>query len=166
MGRILHCNRGEENLCREVLEVQITMGWPGLIKEVQNICKTVGLQDITKCYISRKEILEYIKFYDLKLAKERMLPLEKCNSIRNRDCREVQPYMFKKSLLQSRMEFLWETSMIDKRTTMKGKYEKDKYECPHFDEGRVRGGWRPLLTCWCPARHIPTFGKDVTRSLC
>ena len=30
--------------------------------------------------------------------------------------------------------------MIDTRTTMKGKYEKDKYECPHFDEGRVRGG--------------------------
>ena len=52
----------EGGLAREVLEEQITMGWPGLIKEVQNICKTVGLQDITKCYISRKEIIEYIKF--------------------------------------------------------------------------------------------------------
>ena len=47
--------------------------------------------------------------------------------------------MFKKSLLESRMEFLWEMYMIDTRTTMKCKYKKDKYECPHCDEGRKRG---------------------------
>ena len=29
--------------------------------------------------------------------------------------------------------------MIDTRTTMKSKYEKDKYECPHCDDGRERG---------------------------
>ena len=29
--------------------------------------------------------------------------------------------------------------MIDTRTMMKGKYEKDKYNCPHCREGREEG---------------------------
>ena len=44
--------------------------------------------------------------------------------IRERDCRFIQSYIYKKNLLKSRKEFLWETSMIDNRTTMKGQYEK------------------------------------------
>ena len=139
VSRIWHSSREEEHLCREVLEVQLAMGWPGIMKEVQDICKTVGLEDVTKKYLGRQKILEYIQFYDMKIAKEKMLPLEKCKWIRDRDCRFVRPYMFKKSLLQSRMEFLWDTDMIDTRTTMKCKYEKDKYECPHCVEGRVEG---------------------------
>ena len=59
--------------------------------------------------------------------------------IRNEDFRAVQPYMMKKSLQQSRVEFLWRTMMIDTRTTMKSKYEKDKYSCPNCDEGRETG---------------------------
>ena len=37
------------------------------------------------------------------------------------------------------MEFLWDTMMLDTRTTMKGRYEKDKYSCPHCREGREEG---------------------------
>ena len=147
VAKILHSSQEEENLCREVLEVQLAMGWPGLIKEVQNICKTVGLEDVTKHYHRRDKILEYVQFYDMKIAKEKMLPLEKCKLIRDRDCRDVRPYMFKKSLQQSRMEFLWETAMIDTRTTMKSKYEKDKYECPHCEEGVLETPSHLLVSC-------------------
>ena len=90
-------------------------------------------------YICRKEISEYIQFYNMKIAKEKMAILEKCQHIRNRDVRVIQPYMFEKSLQQSRMEFLWDTMMIYTRTTMKSKYQKDKYSCPHCDEGREQG---------------------------
>ena len=76
--------------------------------------------DVTQQYVSRKEILKYIQYYDMKLAKENMKQ-EKYVIIRERDCHFVQPYMFKKNLLQSRMEFLWDTLMRDTRTTMKGK---------------------------------------------
>jgi hypothetical protein len=115
------------------------MGWPGLTREVQDICKKVGLPDVTKKYLCREEIIKHIQYYDMKMAKENMADKEKCQVIRNRDCRYVQPYMYKKSLLQSRMEFLWDTMMIDTRTTMKGKYAKDKYSCPHCREGREQG---------------------------
>ena len=75
----------------------------------------------------------------MKCAKEKMEPLEKCRVIRNEDCRFVKSYMFEKSLEQSRLEFLWQTQMIDTRTTMKGKYQKNKYSCPHCVEGREQG---------------------------
>ena len=95
VARIWHSSREEENLCREVLEVQLTMGWPGIIKEVQNICKTVGLEDVMKQYLGREKILEYVQFYDMKIAKEKMQPQEKCKWIRDRDYRYVRPYMYK-----------------------------------------------------------------------
>ena len=139
VSTILHSNREEENLCREVLQVQVAMGWPGLTREVKEICRKVGLPDATQKYLYRKEIQEYIHYYDMKVVKESMSSLDKCKTIRERDCRIVQPYMYEKSLLQSRMEFLWDTQMLDTRTTMKGRYEKDKYSCPHCREGREEG---------------------------
>ena len=85
------------------------------------------------------EVKKYIAYYDMKQAKSDMELLEKCSKIRNWDIRYVQPYMYEKSLDQSRLEFLWETRMVDTRTTMKGKYEKDKYGCPHCREGQEQG---------------------------
>ena len=57
----------------------------------------------------------------MKIAKKKMATLEKCHLIRNRDFRVIQHYMFEKSLQQIRMKFLWDTMMIDTRTTMKSK---------------------------------------------
>ena len=54
VARVLHTQKEMENLCREVLQVQMAMGWPGLIREVQEICKTVGLGDVTKKYLYRE----------------------------------------------------------------------------------------------------------------
>ena len=160
--KILHSSRGEENLCREVLEVQVAMGWPGLTREVKEICRKVGLSDPTKKYLCRKDIIEYIQYHDMKVAKEEMASLDKCKVIRERDCRYIQPYMYKKNLLESRMEFLWETSMIDTRTTMKGRYEKDKYSCPHCREGREQGVLETPshLLCDCTAYSDLREGRN------
>ena len=34
---------------------------------------------------------------------------------------------------------MWETRMIDTRTTMKGKYNEEKYSCPHCSKGKEQG---------------------------
>ena len=107
--------------------------------EVREICQAIGLEDVTYKYIHREKVIEYMQYYDMKYAKEKMQPLDKCITIRNQDCRFVQPYMFKKSLEQSRLEFLWQTNMLDTRTTMKGKYPKGKYSCPHCLGGKEHG---------------------------
>ena len=64
----------------------------------------VGLGGVTKKYLHREEVKEYIAYHDMKMAKIDMEPLEKCSVIRNRDCRYVQSYMYEKSLDQSRLE--------------------------------------------------------------
>ena len=74
VGRILHTGKEKENLCWEVLVVQLAMGWPGLTREVQEICKTVGLRDVTEKYLAREEVINYIQYHDMKCAKEKMEP--------------------------------------------------------------------------------------------
>ena len=64
----------------------------------------MGLGGVTKKYLHREEVKEYIAYHDMKMAKIDMEPLEKCSVIRNRDCRYVQSYMYEKSLDQSRLE--------------------------------------------------------------
>ena len=54
--------------------------------------------------------------------------------------------MQQKSLENSRIEFLWDTHMLDTRCNMKGKYEKDKYQCPHCVEGSLETSGH-LLVC-------------------
>ena len=86
VGRILHSSLEEEHLCREA------MGWPGLTKEVKEICRKVGLPDVTEEYLGRKKIHEYTQYYNMKVTKENMKQ-DKYIMIRNRDCCHVQPYM-------------------------------------------------------------------------
>ena len=95
--------------------------------------------DVTKKYLNRQKVKEDVEYYDMKLAKIDMKPLEKGSLIRNRYCRFVQLYMYKKSLDQSRLELLCETRMVDTGTSMKGKHEKDKYSCPCYREGKEEG---------------------------
>ena len=86
----------------------------------------------------------------MKVAKEEMGDKKKCQFLKKMDLRTMQSYMYQKSLSDSRIEFLWQTDMMDTRTTMKGKYLKDQYWCPHCSEGRSVGALETpahLLTC-------------------
>ena len=94
---------------------------------------------MTKEYVHRKEALGAIEYYSMKIAKEQMSGKEKCRHIVKMDCRQMQPYMQRISLELSRTEFLWNTDMLDTRTTMKAKYQKDQSWCPHCLLGRSVG---------------------------
>ena len=41
VARILHSDKEKENLCREVLQVQLAMCWSGIVKEVKEICRAL-----------------------------------------------------------------------------------------------------------------------------
>ena len=139
-SRILHNNKDKENYAREILTEQIAMGWEGLTTEVEEICRLVGLPNVCSQPLGRKEVEEAVVLHHLKEIKEEMEPLSKMAKIRTQDTREMQLYMKQKSLENSRIEFIWETNMIDTRCNMKGKYKKDQYQCPHCWEGSQPGG--------------------------
>ena len=130
----------EENYAREILKEQMEQGWEGLTTEVAEICLMAGLQNVCKEHLNRKEVVEAIEFHHMKEVKEQMEPLKKMAKPKMKDTRSMQTYMKQKSLENSRLEFQWQTNMIDTRENMKGKYPKDRYECPHCPEGRQPGG--------------------------
>ena len=130
----------KENYAREILSEQQEQGWEGLTTEVAEICQLAGLPNVCKKYISRSDIVKAVELHHLKENKEEMKPLSKLDKIRNTHTRIMQKYMSQKCLQDSRLEFIWETNMIDTRMNMKGRYEKDKYECPHCHEGRQPDG--------------------------
>ena len=86
----------------------------------------------------------------IEIRKE-MEPLSKMNGIKNMDTRQMQEYMKNKSLENSRLEFIWETNMIETRWNMKGNYKKDDYQCPPCWAGSQPGGSQEtsahLLVC-------------------
>ena len=100
----------------------------------------VCLKNVCSQPLGRKEVEEAVVLHHLKEIKEEMEPLSKMAKIRTQDTRKMQLYMKQKSLENSRMEFIWETNMIDTRCNMKGKYKKDQYQCPHCWEGSQPGG--------------------------
>ena len=116
------------------------LGLEGLTTEVEEICKLAGLPNACSQYIGRKEVEEAMVNHHLIEIREEMEHLSKMENIKKTDTRKMQEYMKQKSLENSRIEFLWETNMLETRWNMKGKYQKDKYQCPHCWEGSQPGG--------------------------
>jgi hypothetical protein len=121
----------------------------------------VGLPDVTTQYIHREEIVISMEYFCMKVAKEKMVGKEKCCHIIVKDFRKMQPYMLNKLLEQSRVEFLWQTDMLDTRSTMKARYPKNIYNCPHCVEGRSIGVLGTPSHCMqCRAYEDLRQGKD------
>jgi hypothetical protein len=114
---ILHLSE-EDNYSRQVLQEQVIMNWEGLAKEAKELCKRLGLPDVTQKYIPREDIKSAVVYNNVKTVKEEMAPMKKLSMIKYSDCREMAPYMKEKSLEDSRLEFLWLTDMLESRTTM------------------------------------------------
>ena len=93
VSRLLHTNKEQENVARDVLQEQLLQGWPGLCQEVQQICLTVGLPDVTKEDIHRKEALGVMEYYSMKIAKEQMSGKEKCRHIGVIPCQKSEKNM-------------------------------------------------------------------------
>ena len=151
VAKLLHRTK-PGNYARLIMEEQILMGWEGITKEATDICKKVGLPDVAIKDIRRDDVIFAMKYHHMANLKEEMRPYDKLERIKNKDCSDMQAYMRDKSLEDSRLEFKWETNMLDSRTTMKNKYKNTKFpkSCPHCPEGRAVGVAETLshwMTC-------------------
>ena len=66
---ILHC-RERNNYAKELLEEELFHGWPGMTKEVQNICTEIGLPDATRQYVSRAQAKKVIENHNHRTVKK------------------------------------------------------------------------------------------------
>ena len=124
----------EGSLANMIYMEQIEMGWPGLAKEVEQICKAIGLANINEKEIDKKDIEKHIFYHNYKELKEDMDRYDKLEDIKNEDMREIQPYMNMKSLEKVRMAFRIRSKMVKNIKLNYKKMFKD-HECKQCQGG-------------------------------
>ena len=90
------------------------MGWPGLAKEVERICKEVGLKDLNKEDMTKKEIEEAIFYSNYKEMKDEIGKCEKLTTIKNENFTKEQDYRKEKSIEKARTAYRIRTKMVQR----------------------------------------------------
>ena len=117
----------EGGLAREVLEEQLSMGFPGLGQEVSQICREIGLPDASRMEVSKEELKEAIQIHHLKALKDEMVGKVKLQELSNTDMRKAQEYV-DWGVEECRMAYRLQTQMFDCRANMPSRYRRD-LEC-------------------------------------
>ena len=114
----------EGGLAKEVLEEQLAMGFPGLGKEVAEICKEIGLPDASRQDVSKEEVKEAIRLNHLSALKAEMAGKKKLEALYNSDMKKEQEYV-SWCLEECRMAFRLQNRMFECRSNMPTRYHRD-----------------------------------------
>ena len=98
------------------------MGWPGLGKELQDICKEIGLPDATdvKVNMAKEDVKEAIAVHHLMHIKKEMKG-KKLEAMSRTDMRQRRDYT-QYGVEECRMAFRLETFQFDCRVNMPTRY--------------------------------------------
>ena len=99
-------------LCRQIYEEGRKHDWPGLGKEVAEICNVLGIPDMNVEEISKSEVKEAIFENHYKELMEIIKSKSKLDAINGEDFIKVQDYFHDKSVENSRMAFRIRTEMV------------------------------------------------------
>ena len=120
----------ERSLALEIYQEQKKHGWPGLAKDVSEICEKLGLEDLNNTDISKEKVSEEIFYHHYKEMKEDIAKMAKLQDIKHEDFREVQPYMKSCAIEQARLKFSLRSQMYDCKANYHGRYDEDNRGCP------------------------------------
>ena len=130
---VMRIRKQERSLAKAIHEEQVEMGWPGLAKEVAEVCKKLGVKDANKEELDKDELEDAVFVYEYKEMKEEMRKYEKLKDVVNGDFRKEQLYMEEKALDNARMAFRIRTKMVKNvKTNFKNMY-KDNLMCEECD---------------------------------
>ena len=80
-------NLGKETLARQMYDEQLKQGWPGLAKEVDLICSTLGLERMSACRLDAKEFRKLVTMKlhaeNEKRLKQAIIGSRKCERVKN-----------------------------------------------------------------------------------
>merc|ERR1712059_53471 len=133
-------------------------GWPGLVKEVENICDTIGIKNINTTVLNKKEIKEAIMNHHYKEIKKEMVMKKKLQKIKDEDFRDLPEYFDWKSLDDARMAFRIRSEMVnDVKANFKNKY-KNYISC---DKCNMKKNEDQAHTMTCRGWEIERKGLDL-----
>jgi hypothetical protein len=134
------------SLARQVYEQQLALGWPGLAKEVSEICATIGLRDVNYYKVEKEKVQEMIFFHHYKDLKEELDKSQKMEGIKHEDYRVAQSYIGDKSIERCRTKFRIRINLM--------KTFKDNFRTKYRQKERGQEDSDPGLQCSdCPAQQ-------------
>merc|ERR1719319_260698 len=102
---VMRIRMQERSLAKAIHEEQVAMGWRGLAKEVEQICKVIGIKDANKEMVRKEELEEAVAYADYKEMKDEMNKYEKLKQVKDSDMRKEQDYMHEKAVDTARKAF-------------------------------------------------------------
>ena len=151
--------RQDGSLAKAIFDEQVVMGWPGLAKEVEVICKEVGLENVYEKEVGREELEEAIFYANQKMMKEEMLKYEKLKSVKDGDFRKEQEYMEEKGVERARTAFRIRTRMLKKVKMNYKNNHRDNLKCENCDWMEDESQEHIMI---CPAWKEEVGSLDVT----
>jgi hypothetical protein len=156
--------QGTETLCGRILEEQQTRGWPGLSKEVSEICEKLSIPDINIHDGTDGYIKKSVVNHDYMELKEELGKSKKMESHKDEDFENVQPYMHGKDISKTRMCFRVRCEMVDDiKGNFKSKYTRNGDEnaliCEYDGCNQVETQGHCMV---CPQWESIRQGLDLT----
>ena len=147
-------------LANSIYQQQLRRSWPGLSKEVEDICKTIGVANINEVEVPKDELEDAVFFHNYKEMKEDINKCEKLEDVQHEDMRELPDYMMEKSVEKVRMAFRIRTKMV-KNVKMNFKNShRDNLICEKCELGENETQCHALT---CPGWEEHRAGLDLSR---
>ena len=115
-------------------------GWPGLGKELSEICKAINIPDVNNEGVPKAAVKEAIFNQHYAAMTEEIAKMKKLEPVKNDDFREMQGYFKDKSIENGRMSFRIRTQMLDEipdNFKNKFKNDKEKLKCNHCASNQI-----------------------------
>ena len=136
----------DRGLAKEILDEQVAMGWPGLTKEVEEICEEIGVKNASKEIISKEELEEAIFYADYNEMKKDMEKYSKLKEVMKQDLRYEQDYMHEKAADKARLAFRIRSKMIKSAKMNFKNLHKGNWNCDKCERG-VEETQEHMLEC-------------------
>ena len=113
-------------LARQVYDEQVRLQWPGLAREVAEICRAVGIQDVNQSSMNKRDVdMAIRKVNKEEIVQEMKDKYKKLDDLVATENGVVKEYMQTKNIAESRLMFRIRTKMLDLKENMKGKYKNN-----------------------------------------
>ena len=132
------------HLCRKVLDEQKDNDWPGLSREVRDICEELGIPDLNVNEMTANHIKTAVIDHHDRNMMEEIAKSKKMMRHKNDDFSKVQNYLKGKALYNCRMAFRIRCELV-----------KD-IKCNFKDKYRRRGGEDALICDDCQSNEVQT----------
>ena len=151
----------EGALAQQVYQQAELNYWPGLGREVREICQEIQIQDLNKNTIAKKDIQKAIFDAHYKEMMTKFQESRKLTNIKDDDFRTLQEYFNDRNIGTARMKFKIHTKMVDKipgNIKNKFRYKEAGLNCTF-----CKDKFTQVHCTICPARAEFRKGLEITK---